>query len=166
MTYRQFINSFLSYHPTDSVELKLAHYLRLDLDSEEMYKMQWLGIFEDKKIGLKNATPAQILQKILEDKWSLEPDDKDMLVMWHKFNYTLDGNDKEMHSSMVAIGENQLETAMAKTVGLPVGIAVKMILSGQMKLTGVHVPTIKEIYEPVLAELEKHGIHFMEREIA
>ncbi|MDX2002813.1 MAG: saccharopine dehydrogenase C-terminal domain-containing protein [Chitinophagales bacterium] len=165
MTYRQFINSFLAYHPTDSVELKLAHYLRLDLDSEEMYKLQWLGIFDDKPIGLKNATPAQILQKILEDKWSLEPDDKDMLVMWHKFNYELEGRQHEKHSFMVSIGKDTLETAMATTVGLPVGIAVKMILQGRMPLVGVHIPTIKAVYEPLLEELGHHGISFIERDV-
>jgi saccharopine dehydrogenase-like NADP-dependent oxidoreductase len=165
MTYRQFINSFLLYHPTDSVELKLAHYLRLDLDSEEMYKLKWLGIFEEKKVGLKDATPAQILQKILEDKWTLVPDDKDMLVMWHKFNYQLNGVEKELHASMVVTGENQLETAMAKTVGLPVGIAVKKILRGEINVTGVVIPTIKAVYEPVLAELEIHNIKFKETEV-
>lgn len=166
MTNRDFINSFLVYHPTDSVELKLAHYLRLDLDSEEMYKLNWLGIFEEKKIGLKNATPAQMLQKILEDKWSLNPDDRDMLVMWHKFNYTLNGEAKELHSSMVAIGDNQLETAMAKTVGLPLGIAVKKVLKGEFNgLTGVHIPTIKELYDPILDELAQYDIVFNEAEV-
>ncbi len=91
MTYRQFINSFLPYNPNDSVELKLKHYLRLWDDSPIFEKLEWLGIFSEKKVGLKDATPAQILQKILEEKWSLDPDDKDMLVMWHKFGFELNG---------------------------------------------------------------------------
>jgi saccharopine dehydrogenase (NADP+, L-glutamate forming) len=166
MTYRDFINSFLYYHPTDSVELKLAHYMKFDMDSEEMYRLKWLGIFdENKTIGIKNATPAQALLKILEDKWALDPDDKDMLVMWHKFNYELNGTSHELHASMVATGEDLLYTAMAKTVGLPLGIAAKLILEQKIKLTGVQIPVMQAIYEPVLEELKKEGIVFNEREI-
>lgn len=166
MTYRDFINSFLYYRPNDSVELKLAHYLNLDLDSEEMYKLNWLGIFSDKKIGLDKATPAQILQKILEDKWTLLPDDKDMIVMWHKFIFKQGQELKELHSSMVCLGENQRNTAMAKCVGLPLGIATKLILQDEIKLKGVQLPTEKEIYEPVLRELKDEGITFNELFVA
>lgn len=166
MTKRDFINSFMSYNQTDSVELKLAHYLHLDLDGEEMYKLKWLGIFDNEPVGLKKpSTPAQMLQRILEDKWSLQPDDKDMLVMWHRFNYTLNGEHKETHSSMVAIGEDAVHTAMAKTVGLPVAIAVRKVLKGEIALTGVHIPNKAEIYNPVLDELETQGIVFEEREV-
>jgi saccharopine dehydrogenase (NADP+, L-glutamate forming) len=148
------------------VELKLAHYMKFDVDSEEMYRLKWLGIFSEKKVGLKNATPAQILLKILEDKWSLDPDDKDMLVMWHKFNYTLKGNEYELHSSMVTIGEDLVYTDMAKTVGLPLGIAAKLIAENKIALKGIQIPVHPEIYEPVLAELSKEGILFTEELIA
>ena len=84
MTCREFINSFLKFNTYDSVELKLRHYLRIEQDDYMWEKLVWLGIFEDKKIGLKNASPAQILQKILQDKWTLSPQDKDMIVMWHR----------------------------------------------------------------------------------
>ena len=89
MTNRDFMNSFLRYNPNDSVELKLRHYLKIEQDDYIWCKLLWLGIFDNKKIGLKNASPAKILQKILEDKWSLTADDKDMIVMWHKVNYNL-----------------------------------------------------------------------------
>ena len=164
MTHRDFTNSFLAYNPTDSVELKLMHYMKLDQDSEIIEKLKWLGIFDNTPVGLKNATPAQILQSILEKKWSLDPDDKDMLVMWHKFQYKKDGQEYEINSSMVALGEDQEHTAMAKTVGLPLGIAVKMILTGNITSTGVKLPIEKDIYDPILDELEKCGISFTERE--
>src|SRR5690606_24732658 len=81
MTYREFINSFLAYNPHDSVEMKLRQYLKIDQDDVDLWeKLEWLDIFSDKKVGLPNATPAQVLQHILEQKWSLEPDDKDMIV--------------------------------------------------------------------------------------
>ncbi len=166
MTYREFINSFLAYNPNDSVEIKLKHYLNIRQDEIDLWeRLEWLDIFSDKKIGLKNATPAQILQKILEEKWKLEPDDKDMIVMWHRFLYKINNEFKEIHSSMVVKGDDQTYTAMAKTVGIPVAIATKMILNGKITTPGVHLPITKEIYEPVLNELEEYGIQFNEIEV-
>jgi saccharopine dehydrogenase (NAD+, L-glutamate forming) len=167
MTYKEFINSFLYYSPDDPVKTKLYSYMHIDQDSDEREKLEWLGIFDNTKIGLKDATPAQILEHILQQKWKLESGDKDMLVMWHKLIYKDIETGKQifLSSSMVTIGEDQVHTAMAKTVGLPLAIAAKMVLTGQINLTGVHIPTRKEIYEPVLKELEEYGIEFKEKEI-
>ena len=166
MTYRDFINSFLAYSPSDSVELKLRHYLKIEQDDTLWEKLVWLGIFEETKVGLKNATPAQILQKILEEKWTLEPEDKDMIVMWHKLVYkTKSGDRKEIHSSMVSIGEDQTYTAMSNTVGLPVGICCKLILNGTINSTGVDLPISKQYYEPILEELKAYDISFNEKEV-
>ena len=165
MTNRDFINSFLAYNPHDSVELKLRHYLGIEQDDYIWEKLVWLGLFEDKKIGLKNATPAQILQKILQNKWSLREEDKDMIVMWHKFNFSQKGVDKEIRSHMVYIGKDSKFTAMSDTVGLPLGIAAKLLLSGKIKGRGVKLPIEREIYLPVLSELEQLGITFEEKEV-
>ena len=165
MTNRDFINSFLAYNPHDSVELKLRHYLGIEQDDYIWEKLVWLGLFEDKKIGLKNATPAQILQKILQNKWALREEDKDMIVMWHKFNFSQKGVDKEIRSHMVYIGKDTQFTAMSDTVGLPLGIAAKLLLSGKIKDRGVKLPIEREIYLPVLSELEQLGITFEEKEV-
>lgn len=164
MTYKDFINSFLYYTDHDSVRLKLLHYMHLDQDSSVIEKLDWLGIFDKTPIGLKNATPAQILQHILAQKWQLAPDDKDMIVMWHKFVYQEAGQTEltTLTSSMACIGDDQSNTAMSKTVGLPLAIATKMVLTGQIQLSGVHIPSSQEIYEPVLKELESLGIKFSE----
>ncbi len=164
MTHRQFINSFLSYNPHDSVELKLAHYMSIGLESEEMYRLKWLGIFDDEPIGLSKGTPAQLLEHILKKKWTLDPSDHDMIVMWHKFDYLEAGRPKQIQSHMVAIGENQIHTAMSKTVGLPMAIAAKLVIQGKLQVTGVKIPTEQAIYEPVLAELGELGFEFSERE--
>lgn len=164
MTHRQFINAFLSYNPHDSIELKLAHYLNLGLESEEMYRLKWLDLFSDELVGLEKGTPAQILEHILKKKWTIDESDLDMIVMWHKFDFIENGRPKQIQSHMVAIGEDQVNTAMSKTVGLPMAIAAKMILKGELKLTGTQIPTQAEIYEPVLAELQNLGFDFQERE--
>ncbi|UZO82021.1 saccharopine dehydrogenase NADP-binding domain-containing protein [Aquimarina sp. ERC-38] len=165
MSYRDFVNLFLAYSPTDSVELKLRHYLKIDQDDNIWDKLLELDIFSaTKKIGIKNATPAQALQKILEDTWTLQDHEKDMIVMYHKFGYELNGQKKQKDATMVCVGKNATETAMAKTVGLPVGIAALQILKNKLQLSGVHIPINKEIYESVLNELKKHDIVFNEKE--
>lgn len=166
MTYREFINSFLPYNENDSVELKLRHYLKIDLDDTLWDKLVWLDIFSrDKIVGIKNATPAQALQKILEEKWALKEEDKDMIVMYHKFVYLLDGEHREVVSYMANIGEDRTYTAMSNTVGLPAAICGRMILNGTIALKGVQIPIYPEIYNPVLQELEEYGVAFTEKEI-
>ena len=166
LSYRDFINLFLTYSPTDSVELKLRHALKIDQDDLMWDKLLELDIFNnDKKIGLKNASPAQALQKILEDKWTLKPNDKDMIVMYHKFGYELNGQKQQIDSKMVLIGEDQTFTAMAATVGLPVAMVALMILNKKITTPGVHRPINKEVYTPILKELEEYGIHFKEEKV-
>ncbi|NOQ72793.1 MAG: saccharopine dehydrogenase [Crocinitomix sp.] len=161
MTKRDFINSFLPYNPTDSVELKLKHYLKIDQDDIMFEKLEWLGIFKKEKINItEDVTPAYFLQKILEDKWTLAPNDKDMIVMWHKFVYKQDGAFHEINSHMISIGEDQTYTAMSNTVGLPAAICAKMILNGTIQSKGVELPTKAAIYKPILKELAELGICF------
>lgn len=166
MSYREYINSFLDFHPTWTVEEKFCHSLNIGENSDTWKKIKWLGLFEDEKIGIEqDASPARILQKRLEEKWFLSPDDKDMIVMFHRFLYELNGKKHELHSSMIYIGKDDTYTAMSDTVGLPVAICAKMILNGKIKETGVLLPVTKSIYEPVLQELETFGIRFTEKEI-
>jgi saccharopine dehydrogenase-like NADP-dependent oxidoreductase len=166
MSYRQFINSFLPYHPTDSVEIKTRLILKIDQDDIMWDKLLELDLFNpDKKVNLPNATPAQILEKILTDSWALEPEDKDMIVMYHKFGYELNGEKKQIDSKMVCIGDDQTYTAMAKTVGLPVAMATLLILNGKITTPGVQLPIKKEVYEPILKELEEYGVIFNEQKV-
>lgn len=167
LRYRDFTNLFLAYHPTDSVEVKFQRVLGIEQDDFSIIeKMDYLGLFSNDKIPLKSGTPAEVLQELLERKWKLEKEDKDMIVMWHKFNYDYEGQSHEMQSSLVVEGESQSKTAMAKTVGLPLGIIAKLILIGNIKSKGVLIPILPEIYLPVLKELsEKYQITFQEVKI-
>ena len=162
MTYRDFTNSFLAYNIQDPVETKLCRYLKLDPEGEIMKKLEWLGLFERQTAIVQDQTPARVLQALLEEKLKLEKGDKDMIVMQHQFEYTIGSEQKRIVSSMAYIGDDSPHTAMSKTVGLPVAIATKLILNGSIGLKGVHIPIHKEIYEPVMTELEKYGIRFIE----
>lgn len=165
MTHREFINSFMAYRVDIPVEEKLALYLNIERNSKMMERLRWLGIFEDTKIGIAGLSPAKILQKILEEKWSLDSEDKDMILMQHQFDYQEHGARKKIYSTLSYIGSDRQNTAMAATVGLPVAITARLILEKKINLTGVHLPILKEVYDPVLKELETYGIKFTEEEI-
>ncbi|MEN8204264.1 MAG: saccharopine dehydrogenase C-terminal domain-containing protein [Bacteroidota bacterium] len=164
MSYREFINSFMAYETEIPVDIKLAMYLNFEEDSSMMKRLSWLGIFDDTKIGIPGLTPAKILQKILVEKWQLEPEDKDMIVMQHQFDYIWNNAHKKRYSTLVYIGEDSRHTAMSVTVGLPLAMVARRILEGEYTETGVQLPIQAGIYDPVLKELESHGIRFVEEE--
>lgn len=165
MTHRQFLNSFLSYDLHNSVELKLAHYMQVDLESQEMFRLKWLGLFDEELIGVERGTPAQVLEHILKKKWTMTPEDRDQIVMWHKFDFLDKGMPRQIQSHLVVDGEDPIYTGMAKTVGLPLGIAAELMLKGEINASGVQVPILPEIYEPILTGLATHGLNFIEREM-
>lgn len=160
-TLRQFLNSFLPYDPTLSVEEKLGNLIP-DFDFPTWEKIQWLGFFGNDLLPKTTGSPAAILQAILEKNWKLYPEDKDMIVMQHLFEIKAPEGIQEIRSSLVCFGEDSTCTAMAKTVGLPLAIAVDLFLDGKINLKGLHIPVLPKIYKPVLAALKNHGISFRE----
>ena len=114
------------------------------------------------KIPLETFSSATLLQFLLEKSLVMKPDDKDMIVMLHEIEYTINNKPKKVDSCLVVKGEDQIHTAMSKTVGLPLAIATKLILQNKIKLTGMHIPVVPEIYEPILKELKLNGIEFHE----
>jgi len=141
-------------------------YLELEVDEpfrdEVTVLFEYLGFFDDKPIPAHCTCSADILQWLLEAKWVLHPHDKDMVIMVHEIGFEIAGKTQNLQSTLVVKGTDQLRTAMAKTVGLPLGIAAKLILNGTIQLKGLHIPIRKEIYAPVLQELKWSGISFVE----
>lgn len=165
MTHRGFINAFLDFHNTHTVEEKLCAAFGISENGEEMKRLRWSGLFEDEKIGIEKGTPAQVLEHILNKKWRLSPGDKDLIVMWHRFRYKQDGRPKEIQAYLTTTGEDEVNTAMAKTVGLPLALATQLLLEGKIQSRGVRIPVEKEIYGPVLAGLASLGIQLKETEL-
>jgi saccharopine dehydrogenase-like NADP-dependent oxidoreductase len=151
-------------YETDALSIKdffKQHFSTHHLTASSSKQLLYLGLNDDKTLINKGFSSApDILQFILETKLALLPSDKDMIVMMHEINYEQDGKKHALQSSLIVKGENNIRTAMAKTVGLPLGIAVKLILNHRITVTGLHIPVIKEIYEPILAELKQHKIEF------
>ena len=175
MTYGELLESKLP-KGTHFLKNKLKCFFGNDIDESVFEKLNYLELFSNKKIKLSEGSPAELLQNLLEEKWKLNHGDKDMIVMQHQFEYLasppapLRGERgaelllKKITSSLVVIGDDEVHTAMAKTVGLPLAITVKNFLTGKFKLSGVQIPTVKEIYEPLLKELEEFKIIFKEEE--
>ena len=123
----------------------------------------FLGMDDDSTIINKGkCSAADILQFSLEKKLALKPEDKDMIVMMHELEYSIEGKSHFVNSFLIVHGKDSVHTAMAKTVGLPLGIAARLILEGKIKLTGLQIPIVPEVYEPVLKELADNGIRFRE----
>ena len=159
-TYQDWLMGFLlTSKKKESVSKALSRTLGLKHHHRIIEQLLWLGIADKKKIGLGEFSPAQILQQLIEEKWKMKKNDRDMVVMHHEFIY-LNGKKKTKHTSSLIIEGEKNHTAMAKTVGLPLGIICKLILQNKISLTGVHIPIMKEVYEPALSELRDHGIIF------
>lgn len=164
LTYTDLLHSYLPAG-TSSIKEKLIAFMGSEIDAEILNMLEYLELFSNKPISLTEGSPAELLQNLLEEKWLLKTGDKDMIVMQHLFEYELNGEAKKMTSSLVVIGDDEVHTAMAKTVGLPLAISIKNFLTGKFKLYGVQIPIVKEIYEPLLVELETLNIKFVEKEI-
>ncbi len=164
MNHQDFINAFLDFHSSHSVEEKLCSAFNLHPQGEEMKRFRWSGLFSEEKIGLSTGTPAQVMEHILNKKWKLKAGDRDFIVMWHRFRFELDGKVKEIQAHLTATGDSEINTAMAKTVGLPLAISTRLLMQGKIKSRGVVIPVMKEMYDPVLRELGELGIRLSEVE--
>ncbi|MCB0624197.1 MAG: saccharopine dehydrogenase, partial [Saprospiraceae bacterium] len=164
LTYHGLIEAYMDNGKLGSVKERTARMLDVHPESEVMEKLEWLGLFSKKRIPIANASPALILEDLLLEKWKLRKDDKDMIVMQHEFEYELDRELRLLKSTLIMKGENSQDTAMAKLVGLPLGITSKLVMEGKITHRGVSIPVMSEVYEPVLAELEGFGVVFEETE--
>ena len=148
-------------------DLSLRMYLELYVKEADhdiiLEQFSFLGVDSNEALPANAKCSADVLQRLAEQKLALQPTEKDMIVMLHEIEYRKGNMQYAINSSLVVKGDDSIRTAMAKTVGLPLGIAAKLILEEKIKLKGLHIPTRKEIYEPVLKELQQHGIVFNEK---
>ena len=164
VTYEDWLNRKLFF--IEQREMGLDEYL--DLYVEEIYheelssQFNFLGLMDTTSLPKEHNCSADILQVAVETKLAMQPEDKDMIVMLHEIEYSVNSQQSIVNSSLIVKGEDNLHTAMAQTVGLPLGIAAKLMLQNKIQLTGLHIPVVKEIYEPVLEELKNLGIIFHE----
>ena len=148
---------------------ELQDFLKLEFDispsSQEYKNLKWSGFFSDKKFKLKKGNFSDYLLSILKDKWTLDNDDIDEIVMVHKFIFKIDMTLKKITSFLKVEGEDKTYTAMSKTVGLPIAVLIEHIINNDFNKSGIHLPFEKVIYKPVLERLSELGISFIDKEI-
>ena len=167
MTWTELVEAYLpaSRVPGLDQSTRLAAYLGLAPMGEEMGRLHWLGLFSDRTVGRAHATPAQLLERLLSEKWQLQPHDHDLIVMQHQFVFELEGQTRYLTSSLAVVGDDAAHTGMAKTVGLPLGMAVRRLVRGDVRQRGVLLPLAADLYEPILDELATdYSIVFSEEE--
>lgn len=163
-TYSDWLKNKTGYIDTSiSIQQHIANKLNLTIDHKIIKMLDWLGVMADKALADAPTSSASVLLSLLLDKWAMTPEDKDMVVMQHEVEYTRKAHNIKLTSSMVIIGDNRAHSAMAKTVGLPMGVLAKLILKKKVNMPlGVRIPNMPEVYKPVLKELHHLGINFTE----
>jgi saccharopine dehydrogenase-like NADP-dependent oxidoreductase len=161
LSWQDFFKIFMPF-PDKELEDNFRQLTGSQPTAEETLAIKWLGFESGTLVPLAEGTPAEALQKLLEDKWKMEPQDKDRVVMLHEFIYSLHGKQYKLQSLLDLSGEDIHKTAMAKTVGLPLALAAELIANGQIHAEGVLLPVIPEVYKPLMAALERMGICFTE----
>lgn len=162
-SYSNWLKMKIKYGNSISLKEHTANHLTISKDDKIIDMLSWLGIFEDTPIKNTAVTSADILLDVLLSKWEMKHEDKDMVVMHHEVEYIHRGRKIELSSSMVVKGDDSKYSAMAKTVGLPMGVLAKMVMTNRITPpVGVHIPNMPSVYRPVMNELKHHGINFEE----
>lgn len=162
LSYNEWLSFYLNKKNNSSLRETLARFLDEPADSKLMKKIEWLGLLSDEKIELKNSTPAEILLDLLQKKWKFTEKDKDMVILHTEVEYVLGKSCEKITSTLILYGNENFNTAMSASVGLPMGVGVNLILSDKVSERGVIIPIYQDIYKPALKELAELGIRFNE----
>ncbi|MGF3553877.1 MAG: saccharopine dehydrogenase C-terminal domain-containing protein [Thermoplasmatota archaeon] len=162
-TYADLTRFFVKAKPKEDIIKATSRYLNLETYSAIIKRLEWLGLFSEEPLPRDKDNPLDYLNVLMLKKMSMSKDDKDMIVMHHEFIAEYPSNKEYITSTLVDYGEPGGDTSVARTVSLPAAIAVKMILNNKIKLAGVQIPVIPQLYNPILDELEKIGIKFFEK---
>jgi len=162
-TYADLTRYLVDAKINDDLISKTAKYLDLETYSTVIKRLEWLGLFSNEPLPNDKDNPLDYLNVLTLKKMSMGISDKDMIVMHHEFIVEYSSEKEYITSTLVDYGIPGGDTSIARTVSLPAAIAVKMIINDEIKLSGVQIPVIQEIYNPILNELEEMGIKFSEK---
>ncbi|MBL1215498.1 MAG: saccharopine dehydrogenase [Ignavibacteriae bacterium] len=166
-TYAEFTEMFVPLSGNGgNVDTRVANSLGISPTGKIMDNLRWLGLFDNRKIAKGANTPAEVLEKLLLKKMPMPAGKRDMVTLVHEIKAVYPEKKNKIEkvtSCLIDYGDPDGFTAIAKTVGAPAAIAAKLLLNGEIKLTGCHIPTNPKIYTKVLKELETIGIKFTEK---
>ncbi len=161
---KPYVEIFAQILNTTPAELKTVIRNRVSNHTDDLIaKLEWLGLFDQQQTFPEpTTTPIDFLTHLMLEKMQYKPGERDLVVLYHDFLIAYPDRKERVTSTLIEYGIPNGDSAMARTVSLPAAIAVRLLLEGKIKVTGVHIPVIREIYEPVLAELEQLGIRSVE----
>lgn len=165
LSYRELLCELTGLSDDENLKENLAGHLRIDKDSAVMKRLEWFDLLSNSPLPLEEGSPFDVLLEKMLEKLGYEDGERDMIILQDEIvaEYPKRKQKERFTETLIAYGTPGGDTALAKTVGVPAGIATKLILQGRINLTGVHIPVAPAIYEPVLEELEKEGIVFAEK---
>jgi len=162
-TYSDLTRFLVGVKDKDDLIKETAKYLNLDTYSAVLKRLEWLGLFSNKQLPEDKDNPLDYLNVLTLNKMGLNKKERDMIIMHHEFVAKYPSKTEYITSTLVNYGIPYGDSAISRTVALPAAISVKMILHGQIELTGVHIPIIPDIYNPLLDDLREMGIKFSEK---
>jgi saccharopine dehydrogenase (NADP+, L-glutamate forming)/spermidine synthase len=162
LSFRQLMARLIGKPEAEDLKRDLAAHLDIAPDSAVMKRFEWLGLLSHEPLP-PGGTVLDVLAAQMQKKLQYEEGERDMIVLLHDFVVQYPDREEHIVSTLIDFGTPGGDTSMARTVGLPAAIACRLVLEGQIQLTGVHVPVLPEIYEPVLDELEQLGVGMEER---
>ncbi|MHA1958840.1 MAG: saccharopine dehydrogenase C-terminal domain-containing protein [Candidatus Thorarchaeota archaeon] len=162
MTYSKLMKQLTSSE--GDVKEVTASTINLQKDDPIISRLEWLGLFTDEEVP-SVSTYLDALCHLFESKLQYAEGERDMIVMHHEFVAEYPEKSEKITSTLIDYGIPNGDSSMSRTVALPVAIASRMILEGSINITGVHRPTIPELYDPILDELQTLGISLEEHTI-
>lgn len=161
-SFYEFLKSILPYCGGDSPEAILSRHFKAHFIQIEQLK--WLGLFDDSWVDSRDVTAEVILKHLLEKKLSMTAADRDCIIMRHELDYTWRNDRYNFRATLIASGEGDTNSAIAKAIGLTTGAAAKNCMLGNIRIKGLHTPARKELYDPMLNELDDLGVTFFVEE--
>lgn len=163
MTFRHFLRALMNEPEEVNLRQALSSHLHIEEDSDIIQRLEWLGLLGEEPLPIEKGSPLQILAAKMTEKLRYEEGERDMIILQHTFIASYpDGQEEKITSTLVDFGIPGGDSSMARTVGLPAAISSRLILEGKIKRSGIQIPVLPEIYEPILEELKELGIVFKE----
>ena len=163
-TFKDFLRYLMKDPEEKDIKKALSAYLNIEKDSEIIKRFEWLSLLSDDPLLLKKGSPLDIFGAKMLEKLQYEEGERDMIILQHQFIASYpDGKKEKITSALIDYGIPRGDTSMARTVGLPAAIATKLIAEEKIQITGVHIPVLPKIYQPILQDLKGMGISFKEK---